>query len=70
MGACTYFLNSSGSKCKRMESLKLACATQSVMGQTRIHSRLFFKKKSEISFKQQGRKGCDSHKQQNVMETK
>lgn len=46
MGACTYFLNSSGSKCKRMESLKLACTTQSVMGQTGIHSRLFFLKKS------------------------
>lgn len=51
MVACTYFLNNSESQCKRMESLKLACATQPVIGQTGIHSRLFKKKKSEIFLK-------------------
>lgn len=57
MGACTYFLNSSGSKCKRMESLKLACATQSVMGQTGIHSRLFFKKSLKFLLNNKEEKG-------------
>lgn len=60
MVACTYILNNSGSKCKSMESLKLACATQPEMDTVYrlgyIQDCLFLKK-SEIFFKRRRKKG-------------